>query len=189
MKLPKISKRENITRAVGMLLLLAAVIAVPVVGLLAEKGSYREYESTVLQYAQTYGVSPALVFSVMETESSFRPDEVSHAGAKGLMQITPETFVWLQTKTGEALGEEMLLDSETSIKYGTFFLSILLREFNNTDTALAAYNAGMNAVAGWLKNPDYSDDGETLKEIPFSETAYYVKKVNKAFKKYQELYK
>ena len=136
-----------------------------------------------------YNVPPALIFSVINTESSFNKDAVSSAGARGLMQITPETFEWLQTKTGESLDNDKLFDPEVSIKYGTFFLSILLERFEVVDTAVAAYNAGMNAVSDWLKDPRYSDDGKNLKEIPYSETSYYVVKINRSLESYQKLYK
>ena len=86
----------------------------------------------------------------------------------------------------------MLYDPETNIKYGTYYLSRLYNRFGDWDTALAAYNGGEGNVSEWLKDKKYSDDGIKLKtdKIPdeFSETKNYVKKVNKALKKYKELY-
>lgn len=180
--------KERITVIIGFCMMLAAVLASVVLGLFVSDSLPTRYESIVLKYSAQYDVPAALVFSVIRTESDFDPEAVSSAGAMGLMQITPETFDWLQTKTGENLPEERLFDPEISIRYGTYFLSILLREFENIDTAAAAYNAGMNAVIKWLRDPAYSDDGKTLKEIPYKETAYYVVKVNRALKDYRELY-
>lgn len=172
----------------GCLLLAVAVGFSILLGLFVEDRLPVAYEDTVLTYAEAYDVPPALIFSVIQTESHFDKDAVSSAGAKGLMQMTPETFSWLQTKTGESLPENALFEPSVSIRYGTFFLSLLLEEFPVRDTAIAAYNAGLNAVARWLENPEYSDDGAHLKNIPYSETAYYVVKVNRSLESYSELY-
>lgn len=147
-----------------------------------------KYTEYVEKYSAEFGVEKELLYAVIKTESSFNPEAVSHADAVGLTQITPETFDWLKTKLGEENLNLSLLDPETSIKYGAFFLSYLLDEFENTDTALAAYHAGRGRVNGWLKDENISPDGKTLAEIPISETAHYVKKVNRALKIYCNLY-
>ena len=67
-------------------------------------------------------------------------------------------------------------------------MQILLKQFDGLETALAAYNAGSGNVSKWLKNPQYSTDGVTLKEIPITETKNYVERVLKAQKRYQTLY-
>ena len=167
-------------------LLLALILLLGGAILVLSKKNYGEYEPLIRNYAAQYGVPEAFVLAVAETESHFKADAVSRAGARGLMQITPETFEWLQTKTGEALPYDALFDPEVNIRYGTFFLSILLERFGDTETAAAAYNAGMNAVARWLENPEYSDDGIRLKVIPIDETRYYVVKIRKALNKYNK---
>lgn len=148
-----------------------------------------KYTEYVEKYSAEYGVDSKLVYAVIKTESSFNPNAVSYADAVGLTQITPETFEWLRQKLGEENENLSLYDPETSIKYGAFFLSYLIDEFENTDTAIAAYHAGRGRVAGWLKDKEISRDGKTLGEIPIPETAHYVKKVNKAFNIYNNLYK
>ncbi len=147
-----------------------------------------KYTEYVDKYSSEFGVERELLLAFIKTESSFNPEAVSHADAVGLTQITPETFDWLKWKLGEDDEALTLLDPETSIKYGAFFLSYLLNEFENTDTALAAYHAGRGRVNGWLKDESLSPDGKTLSEIPISETAHYVKKVNKAINVYRNLY-
>ena len=62
-----------------------------------------KYETLIEKYSTEYGVPQNLLLAVIKTESSFDPTAVSSAGALGLTQITPETFSWLQTKTGESL--------------------------------------------------------------------------------------
>lgn len=145
-----------------------------------------DYKELADKYAGIYGVRKSLVYALIQTESGNDPGAVSSAGAVGLTQITPETFEWLCLKTGETHAVSDLNDPETSVKYGVFFLSLLLKEFDGErETAIAAYNAGMNAVRGWLTDPRYSSDGRTLKNIPYSETRWYVIK----FKCYDILYR
>ncbi len=147
------------------------------------------YYDLVEEYSREYDVSEELLLAVIKTESSFDPEAVSTAGALGLTQITPDTFNWLQTKTGETLSPEALEDPETSIKYGAFFLHLLLDEFGNTQTAVAAYHAGRGRVNDWLKDTEISPDGVTLKNIPIPETAHYVRKVMRAVNIYSSIYK
>lgn len=147
-----------------------------------------KYESFVEKYSAEYEVDPNLIYAIIRTESSFKPDAVSSANAEGLTQITPETFEWLKTKLDEESKDLSLFDPETSIKYGAFFISYLLDEFGDTDTAVAAYHAGRGRINEWLRNPEISPDGKTLSDIPIPETAHYVKKVNKAFNVYNKMY-
>ena len=146
-----------------------------------------EYISVIEKNAKEYNVPIEILCGVINTESSFDPNAHSTAGAKGMMQITDDTFYWLQFKSGETVSLDELYDYETNIKFGTFFLSLLYEEFGDWDTALAAYNAGRSRVNGWLEDGRYSENGK-LTAIPFEETANYVIKVNNAAEKYNKLY-
>ena len=146
-----------------------------------------EYVSVITEYSKLYSVPIEIVCGVINTESSFNPSALSHAGAIGMMQITESAFDWLQFKSGEEHLTEELYDYKTNIKFGVMFLSILYEEFQNWDTVFAAYNAGRGRVNGWLSNPEYSQNG-VLTNIPIEETANYVTKVNKSAKEYKELY-
>ncbi len=147
-----------------------------------------KYSEYVEKYSQQFEVEENLIYAVIKTESSFNPDAVSSADAEGLTQITPETFEWLCSKLGENPDNLSLFDPETSIKYGTFFLSYLLQEFGDKDVALAAYHAGRGRVNAWLEDKKISPDGKTLVNIPIDDTAHYIKKVNKAYNAYNKLY-
>ena len=84
------------------------------------------------------------------------------------------------------ISNDDLFDPATNILYGTTYLRYLLDRFQNeTATALAAYNAGPNAVSTWLKDSSYSSDGKTLHTIPYAETRNYVKKVLDYYKEYR----
>ena len=74
------------------------------------------------------------------------------------------------------------------MKFGAFFIKLLLDEFKHVDVAFAAYHAGRGQVNEWLADPRYSSDGEALDTIPFEDTSNYVEKVNKNIKKYNKIY-
>ncbi len=148
------------------------------------------YSEFVEKYSAESGVDAALVYAVIHTESKFGPDKVSHKGAVGLMQITPDTFEWAQTKTAEKekLPAEALYEPEINIKYGIIILSLLLEEFSDLDATLSAYFAGRGSVLEWLKEPEYSPDGKRLVNTPSRATNDYVHKVKKALRIYEKLY-
>lgn len=148
----------------------------------------REYEDFVDIYAYEYGVPEYVVYSVIKVESDFDSGAVSDAGAVGLMQLMPETFVWLTSENGENLNSATMYDPETNIKYGTYYLSKLYLQFGTWDEVYAAYNAGPTKVREWLKDEKYSENGKTLDDIPYKETEKYVKKLNKANEIYKKLY-
>lgn len=153
------------------------------------RGLYKpEYTELAEKYAAENSLELALVYGVMHTESGFDPEAESEAGALGLMQLTPQTFQWLQTKTGEDLPDEALKDPETNIRYGCLFLGLLREEFGTMREMLAAYHAGRGSVNGWLSDGEYSRDGITLDKIPYGDTAHYVSKVERAYKIYTNLY-
>ena len=148
-----------------------------------------DYSREIDKYADEYNVPRVLLYAVIHTESGFDKDAVSSAGAIGLTQITPETFRWLQTKTGESLPDEALYELETAVRYCAVFYKLLLSEFDNDwTTAVAAYHAGRGQVNVWLQNPDCSADGKTLTAIPSKDTNHYVHKVLKAVEIYYNLY-
>lgn len=130
-------------------------------------------------------IEASLAYAVMKAESGFREDARSRAGAVGLMQLKPSTAEFICQIEQLPFSAERLTDGAYNIGLGCRYLKYLLERFSVQETALAAYNAGEGTVRGWLKNADYSADGLTLLEIPYSETRAYVKKVIK-FKKIYE---
>lgn len=147
-----------------------------------------KYTDTVEKYADEYGIQPSLLYAVIKTESNFNEKATSHAGAKGLMQLMDDTNIWVAALLKEEALTDDAYDPETNIRRGAYLLSYLYKQFGSWREALAAYNAGIGRVKGWLKNPEYTEDGITLKDIPFGETAEYVKRVLNTEKKYTELY-
>ena len=190
-------KKRRVRAAILIVIVLAVVTTVCVLAL--HKG-YDHFSETVYplpdreyveKYAAEYGEDPSLVYAVMSTESSFDAEAVSSAGAMGLMQLTDKTFEWAQMRMGtqdKGLTDDDLFKPEINIQYGTYVLHLLREDFDRTATLLAAYNAGRSNVLEWLENSDYSQDGETLVDIPLSETRQYVLKVLQTQERYQQLY-
>ena len=150
-----------------------------------------DYLSSVQQYAYEYNVPEPLILAVIKAESNFDPRAKSRAGALGLMQMMPSTFLELTSDEhlGENLSEEDLFIPEVSIRYGTYYLSLMHKMFdNNWDNALCAYNAGPGNVTKWLADTEYSDGNGNLTYIPFKETRNYLEKVNKYTETYRNLY-
>ncbi|MDR2559337.1 MAG: lytic transglycosylase domain-containing protein [Oscillospiraceae bacterium] len=148
------------------------------------------YVDYVEKYAREYEVDKFLIYAIIKTESDFRTDAVSSAGARGLMQITEETFDWLSVyrlrESGKVFDHMFIADD--NIRYGSYLITYHLRNFGDIDCALAAYFAGDNTVIRWLNNPDFSQDGKTLSEVPDPDTRHYIHKVNTAYEIYLKLY-
>ncbi len=141
------------------------------------------YADYIVKYANENDIDPYLVMAVVKVESNFVPD--AHSGfAGGLMQLTEETAQW-NADDLKITEDYDYMDPETNIKFGCHYLRHLINVYGNIDTALAAYNGGMGNVNSWLENKEYSDDGVTLKYIPFVETRNYVVKVNDNWEHYK----
>lgn len=149
------------------------------------------YKEHIFNYSQQYNIDPYLVAAIIRVESKFNKDALSHKGAKGLMQIAPVTGRWVAGELGiEDYEESLLFNPEINIKIGCWYLNRLNSQFNNNlELVLAAYNGGSGNVVKWLSNKKYSDDGKSLKNIPFKETELYLKKVLKSYDIYMKLYK
>lgn len=98
-----------------------------------------DYEQIITDASSRYGVDANLIRAVIQTESGFKADAVSKAGAKGLMQLMDDT--------AEGLGVRNSFDPEQNILGGTKFLGYLLQKYGGKEEiALAAYNAGPGRV-------------------------------------------
>lgn len=148
----------------------------------------REYREIVRREAAAYDLDENLVYAMIKAESDFNAQAKSSAGALGLMQMTPGTFEWMQTKLRETHDTDALFEPKVSIRYGCALIRLLLDEYEDLTVALAAYNAGMGNVTSWLSDAEYSADGVTLKAIPFGETRHYVERVLRYKENYEIIY-
>jgi peptidoglycan lytic transglycosylase len=130
------------------------------------------HEDIIRQQAAEKGVPADLIAAVIYSESRFR-DQTSHAGARGLMQITPATAKLIEKLSGGSTFKfEDLSNPDINIRYGTFYLRYLIDKFGENEVAaLAAYNAGETNVTAWGGSNLQIDD------IPFPETRGYVEDV------------
>src|SRR5690349_10709864 len=164
-----------------------AVVAMPEVKHAAKEITLPlRHEDVIRQQSAAKGLDPALVAGVIYTESHF-VDQTSHAGARGLMQITPATAHAIAQRTGgTAFTEADLATPQVNIAYGTWYLRHLLDHYDGDVTAaLAAYNAGIGNVDRWR-----AATGAALStgDIPFAETRAYVTKVLEAQREYRQKY-
>ncbi|MGV8984194.1 lytic transglycosylase domain-containing protein [Clostridium sp.] len=149
-----------------------------------------KYEANIVKYSQRYKVDPCLVAAVIKAESNFNGKAVSNRGAYGLMQIMPDTGLWIAGNMElKNYKVEKLYDNEINIAMGCWYINNLNTEFNgDIELVLAAYNGGRGNVQKWLNDKQYSDDGKKLNNIPFEETDKYVKKVKTNYNIYLKLY-
>ncbi len=185
-------KKSRILIPVAVLVLVLFAVGAffaPRVILEIEYRSYPlKYTDYVEQYSEEFGVDKAIIYAVIKTESGFRPNVTSSAGARGLMQMIESAFDWSQQRYGltERLSFDAAFDPQTNIKFGTFILKLLFDEFGEKDLVFAAYHAGRGNLAAWLSDSKYSKDG-VLTDIP-ADTRHYINKVNRAISMYQKLY-
>ena len=151
----------------------------------------KRYSEYVEYYADKYHLDEYLVYSIIKTESGFRADATSNVDARGLMQITEQTFDWIKTKIApdEAIVFDDMYDPETNIRFGVYLLSVCMARYHeDISTAAAAYHSGIGKVDSLLEQKEYSSDGQTLFSFPYEQMNHYVRKVNANYKSYQSVY-
>lgn len=148
----------------------------------------RPYEADVERASKEHKTPKALIYAVMRQESAFRPAVVSPAGAVGLMQLMPETARQIGKHLGRPDPSLALRLPSENISYGAYYLSHLLDHFSgNLVFAVAAYNAGPNAVKSWLTTKKKPPLDIFAAQIPFEETRNYVYRVLANFARYSYL--
>lgn len=130
--------------------------------------------TVVKEASDRYGVDPFIVLSVMREESRFDSEARSTAGALGLMQLMPQTAYAMDRNIKS---REQLYNVKTNIHLGSRHINSLMKEFGSLPAAIAAYNAGEDAVRKWQNAGKYSSVDEFIEDIPYGETKNYVKRV------------
>jgi soluble lytic murein transglycosylase len=147
------------------------------------------HDDIIRQQAKDKGVDAALIAAVIYEESKFR-DQTSHAGARGLMQITPRTADFIAHRSGGTAFEQGdLATPQINIAYGTYYLRYLIDRYDGNDAlAIAAYNAGETNVDRWVRAAGGAENFDVGKDIPFPETRHYVRGVQKRREQYRRHY-
>jgi soluble lytic murein transglycosylase len=183
-------RRVTIVLAVALLAGLGAAVIVPrLPDVVRELALPLAHEDIIRQQAGDKGLDPSLLAAVIYAESRFT-DATSEAGARGLMQITPQTARYIARLSGGTAFEQGDLSTpQVNISYGAYYLRYLLRRYDqNTVLALAAYNGGEGNVDRWLAEASLSERAFGKEQIPFTETREYVDRVLDARARYREKY-
>jgi soluble lytic murein transglycosylase len=183
-------------RRLAFLAVVAGLFAVAIgLGLGPFKDAVKEitlplrHEDIIRQQAKEKNLDPALIAGVIYEESKFR-DATSHAGARGLMQITPDTARFIAHRTGGTAFEiRDLANPDINIRYGSWYLRWLLDHYDGrTALALAAYNGGIGNVDKWVAKAGGPDAFDHVSDIPFPETENYVRDVLERQREYRRAY-
>ena len=181
--------RRRRLAALGTLAVLIGVFA----GALVASGTFDEalqeltlplrHEDVIRQQSEEKEVDASLIAAVIYSESKFS-DQTSSAGARGLMQITPEAAEFIEKQSGGTTFKlSDLGDPELNIRYGTFLLRELLDRYDGDEAAaLAAYNAGPGNADEW------GGADLTVEDIEFPETRAYVEEVLEKKHEYRREY-
>ena len=185
-----IFKNNFVRRLIVILALVGIVIFVDNATTFLRRAYPVEYYSIVEENAKKYKIDPYLVMALIKAESGFNKSAESDKDAKGLMQLTDETAFWAAEKLGiTGFNSNDLFEPETNIELGCWYLNELLTEFeNNSNLALASYNAGRGTVKEWVEKGILEIDDTNADDIPYNETRIFVKRVLNYLKIYHNLY-
>ena len=152
-----------------------------------------QYRDLIERYAEEYNLQPAFVAAIILNESSFNSRAESSVGARGLMQLMPDTAQWIAHRLGldDEWDVDRLWDPETNIRFGCWYFRYLNSLFNGDPvTVTSAYHTGQGEVSGWLLNSEYSADGLTLSldTMPEGPTKTYAGRVIRDYGIYDRLY-
>jgi soluble lytic murein transglycosylase len=185
--------RRRRLAAVAVVALLGVVCAALVSGLgeplVREITLPLKHDDIIRQQAADKGLDPALIAAVIYEESRFR-DQTSHAGARGLMQITPDTADFIARHSGGyRFKQSDLATPQINIAYGSYYLRYLIDHYGGSETlAVAAYNAGLGNVDRWVEKAGGASEFRSAEHIPFPETRAYVENVMDRRGEYRDNY-
>ncbi|HKS25584.1 MAG TPA: transglycosylase SLT domain-containing protein [Thermoanaerobaculia bacterium] len=148
------------------------------------------YWDSIKSEAEKRQLDPYLIAAISRQESGFEPSTVSNAGAVGIMQIMPAEATAIATEAGlPAPSREQLFDPATNIAIGAAeFSQKLARTNGKLIPAIAAYNAGEDAVGKWTAQTPVDDVDLFVESIPYAETRLYVKTVSRNRFEYRRIY-
>lgn len=147
------------------------------------------YRAAIEREAAKQNVDSLIVASIIRQESAFDPNVVSNAGAVGLMQIMPNELDKIAAEGGlPPITRSDLFDPETNIAAGAAEFRQKLNRMNHQTLAIAAYNAGEQAVGRWIATTPIEDVDLFIETIPYAETKLYVKNVTRNLFEYRRIY-
>ena len=186
-------KGFNLKKIWKFFIVLVVIVAILIV-IFANKNTIMKmfyiikYSEYVEKYSKEYVVDKYLIYACIKAESNFNEKAESKKGAKGLMQLMDSTGQEIAKGLNMTIDNDDLFEPEINIKLGTKYISRMLQKYENTELALAAYNAGSGNVDSWINSGKIKADGSDAENIPFKETNNYVRKILKDYRIYKELY-
>jgi len=158
-----------------------------------EKNQYPlspRYANDIREVATEYGIPEVILWAIVRTESNFSSNYEGEDGGIGLMQLTPDEFTMIQSDILHITPEDkgLLYDPQKNLQCGAAYLSYLYERYGVWETVFAAFDAGIASVDAWLATPEYVTELGTLKNIPSTKTARFVRDVEKARELYINLY-
>ncbi|MEA5013927.1 MAG: transglycosylase SLT domain-containing protein [Candidatus Limiplasma sp.] len=159
---------------------------------IAESHPYR-YRELIETQAQINNLHPAFIAAIVLNESSFNPQAESSVGARGLMQMMPDTAQWVHGKIaeGEEYSFDRMYDPDTNVRYACWYMKFLSERFRGDPVLVAAaFHAGQGTVQNWLNDSRYSADSQTidLQDMMDGPTKNYASRVLSAYAVYKRLY-
>lgn len=147
------------------------------------------YVDSVNQASEAYAIDPLLIWAVMRVESNYKPDALSLAGARGLLQLMPSTQEWAAGELKEETQPGDAFVPEKNIALGVWFLDNMLDYFGgDLELAILAFNAGAASVEQWQEDPMVTNREDLIRWAWYGETREYLQRVLLAYRIYQELY-
>lgn len=172
------------------LLVIVLALVVAVASNPTSLGRYLVYpvhhEKAIEAASERHDVDPLLVCAVIKCESDWDEGAMSSAGALGLMQVMPltaETMAALGYVDESVWAPDDLTSPEVNIEYGCAYLGYLQDHLSGLDEVIAAYNAGIGAVQGWI-----AEGGTIPDDVEYAETRVYLGRVRDAYEGYQAAY-
>gem|GEM_PF-185800 len=151
-------------------------------------------EAEVFALAQKYGavydIDPCLILAIAKIESSFNAHAYSRTNDYGLMQINPPTYLGdIRPATGTGEDIMVLLDAETNVMCGTYYLRWLSDRISGTEEIIVAYNYGIGNVLRMLADENYSYGGKLIYDnIPSASARSYLRRVMTSYEDYKLIY-
>lgn len=171
--------------------ILLVIGAVRILNIMEHEVYKTPFEDITATTAAEFSLDKYLVYAVIKTESNFIPLATSNVGARGLMQLTEETFSWVQSKidTDYVYTFDDMYSPDINIYFGCYYISRCLQRYGDDhNTAIAAYHSGWGTVDKLLTEKEYSENGKILNEFPYPQMNLYVKKVTSNYQSYKKIY-
>ena len=153
-------------------------------------GYPQKYWSKIKGLSGDYRYNPRIFHALIREESSFNPEIVSWAGAKGLSQLMPRTAKQVAGWLKITLKKDQIFDPKTNLKIGSYYLNHLHEYFkDNSFMAVGSYNAGAGNLNKWHKKFGPCPIDHLIEQVPIRETRGYIKRVLGTYQLYSTIEK